>query len=376
MNPVILKLYYDYSILDIFTTIFLVFLSFFLTFYIRNILQLNRTSTLIIFSIHTLMFPIYILYLFLYGTDSLTYFIRFEGFSLVDFKPGQVFMNNIIIFFDFLKFNFYNINYIFSFLSLFSFLLYLKIIENIKIKNRFNFYVIFSFLCLPSIHFWHMGFSKDTLTFFGTSLIVYEMIKLKPNLILILFSCILLYLVRPHVGLIVFIPVAVYYFINNKNKFIKIFILFLLAILTPVMMQSIFNFTGLDSLITFVTMFQDAYVDNEATALYYDRNLLQKMLTYIFLPNIFILKDTSLFYLYIAFENTFLIYLFLNVINYKILKIKNLKNYLFLILFSFACLCIFSYITSNIGIATRQKWIFLPALFILFSKSKYNLNYK
>ena len=308
------------------------------------------------------MFPIYILYLFLYGTDSLTYFIRFEGFSLVDFKPGQVFMNNIIIFFDFLKFNFYNINYIFSFLSLFSFLLYLKIIENIKIKNRFNFYVIFSFLCLPSIHFWHMGFSKDTLTFFGTSLIVYEMIKLKPNLILILFSCILLYLVRPHVGLIVFIPVAVYYFINNKNKFIKIFILFLLAILTPVMMQSIFNFTGLDSLITFVTMFQDAYVDNEATALYYDRNLLQKMVTYIFLPNIFILKDTSLFYLY--------------VINYKILKIKNLKNYLFLILFSFACLFIFSYITSNIGIATRQKWIFLPALFILFSKSKYNLNYK
>tara|TARA_B100002051_G_C16628181_1_gene581828 strand:+ start:68 stop:1036 length:969 start_codon:yes stop_codon:yes gene_type:complete len=322
------------------------------------------------------MFPIYMLYLFLYGTDSLTYFIRFEGYAHLDFKPGQVFMNKMIIFFDFLELNFYNINYIFSLFSLLSFLLYLKIIENFKIKNTYNFYIIFSFLCLPSIHFWHMGFSKDTLTFFGISLIIYEMLKSKPNLILILFSIILLYLVRPHMGLITFIPLAAYYFINTKNKFIKILVVFLFLILVPLLMKSIFDFRGFDSLIRFLNMYKDVYVDNEATALYSDTNLIVKILSYVFLPNILFLKDTSLFYLYIAFENTFLILLFFYVINFNFFKIKNLEKNIFLLLFSLISLFIFSYITSNIGIASRQKWIFLPALFILFSRLKYSLNQK
>ena len=84
--------------------------------------------------------------------------------------------------------------------------------------------------------------------------------------------------------------------------------------LSIVTLRAIFNFTDLQSLITFLNIFQDQYIQKEATALTSDRNFLLRLLSYLFLPNIILIKDTSIFYLYIALENTFfLIFLFIKI---------------------------------------------------------------
>ncbi len=376
MSPEILTLYYNHSIIDITITTIIFFSSILLTVYTRGILKLNKLHTLLIFSIHTFMFPLYMIYLLKYGTDSLTYFVYFDKYNFLEFESGQIFLNKLIIFFDFFKLNFYNINYLISILSLFSFFLYLKIIENLKIKDKFTFYIVLSFFCLPSIHFWHMGFSKDTLTFFCISIIVYEVMKLKPNLFIIILSLSLLYFVRAHISLMTFTALIIFYLINNQNKFLKILIIILFLFITPILLRTIFNFTDLNSIVVFLNMFDDLYTSNYATALYSDTNIFLKAFYYIFLPNIFFIKDMNLFYLFVVFENTLLVILFLKVITFKILSLKNLKRYSFLILFSLIALFLLSYVTSNLGIATRQKWIFLPVIFIMLSAAKYNYNYK
>lgn len=373
MNPEILKLFYTHTFNDILVTITLIFFSVFLTIYSSNALKLNKFYTLVIFLTHNLMFPIYMLFLIKFGSDSLTYFINNQGYNYLDVKSGQIFMNKIVIFFNFFKFNFYNTNYLFSIFSLFGIYLYLKIIQDLKINNKFDKYLILVFLCLPSIHFWHMGFSKDTITFFFISLTIYEIQKSNKNIIVIIFSLIALYFVRPHISLIVFISLFCFYFINNENILFRIIISILALLFSILILRAIFDFTSVQSIFKFLSIFKDQYIQNEVTALPSDMNFLLRVISYIFLPNIIAFKDLSLFYIIVLLENTFLIFVFLKVLTFNFFSKKKFKEMSFLIFFSLISLLILTYVTSNLGIATRQKWIFLPALFILFSVSKYKL---
>ena len=340
MNPELYKLFFNHNLIDILISIFLIFASIYITINSINVLKLNRAYTLIIYSIHNLMFPLHMLFLYKYGTDSVTYFINPQGYNYVDMQSGQIFMNKILIFFELIKFNFYNLNYFFSLLSLFSIYLYLKVIQGYKIINSFNYLIVFIFLCLPSIHFWHMGFSKDTLTFFSISLIIYEISKSKKNLTILAFSILLLYFVRPHISLMVIVSLFIYYFVNFKGIFFKIIISFVVLMLSIVTLRAIFNFTDLQSLITFLNIFQDQYIQKEATALTSDRNFLLRLLSYLFLPNIILIKDTSIFYLYIALENTFLIFLFIKIFTLNFFSLEKFKTLSFLLFFSVISLCI------------------------------------
>lgn len=376
MNPEILKLFYSHTFIDTIISIFLLFFSITFTIYVRNILQLNKILTFYIFLIHTLIFPFYMFFLFSNGTDSLSYFIHFKTYTFNELETGRVFMHQLIFFFDALKLNFYNINYLFSIFSLFSFYLYLKIFEKIEIKDKFNYYFIFSLFCLPSIHFWHMGYSKDTITFICISLIIYEMLKSKTSLVIIIFPIIILYFVRVHVCLIALISITLYYFFNSKKLITKFWFIMFLSFITPYLLSEIFNFTDLKSIFEFLNIFRDLYTQQESTALYSDTNLILKLIYYIFSPNLFSIKDFNLFYLYIAFENTLLIVLFVRIFNIKFLSVEKLKYFSFLIFFSLISLYLFSFVTSNLGVAVRQKWIFLPAIYIFFSASKYKINYK
>ena len=200
--------------------------------------------------------------------------------------------------------------------------------------------------------------------------------KFKPNLFIIILSLSLLYFVHCHISMMTFTALIIFYLINNKSKFLKILMIILFLFISPILLRTIFNFTDLNSIVVFLDLFRDLYTSNDATALYSDTNIFLKAFYYIFLPNIFFIKDMNLFYLFVIFENTLLVILFLKVITFKILSLKNLKKYSFLILFSLIALFLLSYVTSNLGIATRQKWIFLPVIFIMFSAAKYNYNYK
>ena len=267
MSPDLLKLFYDYTFIDIVISILLLSLSIFLTFQFKYRLNLSGNITFVIFLIHHLMFPLYIAFLYKYGSDSLTYFIGFEGFIFNDFSPGQVFLNKVLFFFKFIKFNFYNVNYFFSILSLSSLLLLLKVISDFKIEDKYTFHILISFLFLPSIHFWHMGYSKDTLTFFCISIIIYEVMKSKQNFIIIIFSLLLLYLVRIHICLFIIISFFSYYFLNIKSILIRVVGLVFVLFLTQFMLSNIFIFTDLESILVFLNIFQDLYTDDPATAL-------------------------------------------------------------------------------------------------------------
>ncbi len=91
-----------------------------------------------------------------------------------------------------------------------------------------------------------------------------------------------------------------------------------------------------------------------------------KIFTYLFRPLIF--EVNSIFSLAAAIDNLIILYLMIS--GGKILIKKNInvvgENRLFMWVYSILVLLILASTTANLGIALRQKWMFMPMLIFLF----------
>ena len=109
-----------------------------------------------------------------------------------------------------------------------------------------------------------------------------------------------------------------------------------------------------------------------------ETNFIERFFNYFFYPYPWSNLYKEIFYLVMILENLFIIYLFIFVI-LKIFKEKNLifnKNvYDLITILSFILLgLVLSQITSNSGIAFRQKWMILPFLIIMISYNTKKVN--
>ena len=94
------------------------------------------------------------------------------------------------------------------------------------------------------------------------------------------------------------------------------------------------------------------------------------MWDYFFFPSIWQKLNLNFFSIILYFESLLLVFIFIFfVFNFKFSKINNL--YIFIGICSFITLyLILVLVTSNHGIAIRQKWMILPFLIIILSNKK------
>ena len=109
----------------------------------------------------------------------------------------------------------------------------------------------------------------------------------------------------------------------------------------------------------------------------FDSNFFEKIYHYLFTPSLINYKKDSLIFLMMSFENTFLLMIILIMftkiiinISQSKLRIKDILEFenLFILLISLTLLIVLSHTTFNSGIATRQKYIFLPLILYLMFK--------
>ncbi len=109
-----------------------------------------------------------------------------------------------------------------------------------------------------------------------------------------------------------------------------------------------------------------------------ETNFIKRFFNYFFYPYPWSNLYNEIFYLVMIFENLFLIYLFI----FVILKILKEKNFIYnrgiydlISIISFIMLgLVLSQITSNLGIAFRQKWMILPFIIIMISHNTNRAN--
>ena len=184
----------------------------------------------------------------------------------------------------------------------------------------------------------------------------------------------LMFFVRPHIAIFMLLAYATTYIITSrevKNSIIvKIIILFLIAILGLLSLPYILSYLGIselsiDKIISFIDFRSKVDMGGGSS---YDNSgpLIWNAFSFFFRPLFF--DARSLFQFVYSFENAIILiilfkYIFLQ-LHKIIINIKS-KIVIYILSYSFSLGLIMVYITSNLGLAVRQKYMILPFLFVL-----------
>ena len=265
--------------------------------------------------------------------------------------------------------NDFNIIVIFSLISFFGIIIFIQNLIKLGIERKIAYTILF----IPGLHFWTTIIGKDCLILFFLSYFFHLYIDRK-----IFFSIILLmlvFLIRPHIGLIFLLSVAIteIIIIKGYRKFILLLIsliIFYIFFNLPYIQDLLYNSSNILSqniiLQTLNELSEYAQKYTHTDTHYDSSNLYVNMFNYVIFPLEFILKNNSFVVnSYILIEIFTLIFLSILILNHK----KDFKIDKRIIYFLFICTFIYLMIMPqtffNFGLNTRQKWMIIPFIIYL-----------
>ena len=360
----------------------------------------NHLIYLLIYFVHFLIFCFAILfYINNFSSDVngyMDYALNYNGLyknkeRILIWQPfstgTSLIKTSTYFFYNYLYLSKFNIYLIYSSIGLFGFFIYLKNLNfNYGEKKIFKAIVYLLFLLLPSFHFFSSLVGKEGIFFLITALLIYSTKDFNNRKILFLLSLFLAFLIRPQVGLIMFISITPFYILqylfNKNNSIYKITITILtLIILFELLCLRFFNLHFFEFVKIFKLILEqiisraDLADIGSSGIIISDYNFFQLLFNYLFGPSISSIKNY--FYFIAAIEGIFLIILIslmISFINFKkITKIAIFRIFP-LISYCFIFLIVMSYATSNLGIAIRQKWMILPVIIYILSYLDFKSN--
>ncbi|WP_143424226.1 hypothetical protein [Geoanaerobacter pelophilus] len=294
----------------------------------------------------------------LYGTG--TPFISFLSYPFVHWMGVSYFSLYML-------FNF------FGFIGLCYF--YFSVLEQMgPAKNDEAIHSLNLFLFIPGLNFWTSAIGKDSLNIFGMGMLLYAISDMRKRPFLFVFSLIVLYHVRPHVFLLVTVSLAIAFLLRRGVFRVEnIFFLILTMVVAFVMKDVILEKAGAGAVddLTGATEYLDKrqeYNLGGGSSLDISQySFGMKLFSYLYRPLFFDAKSVTM--LAASLENT----LYLLLTAHLLFKLplgsllKERRLYVtFGITFFFIMLIVMSWATANLGIAVRQKMMFIPILLAVY----------
>jgi len=362
------------SIDQVFSSLIIFTLGLLILEKLRLTLKIKFIKSLIIYIYHTFFMFIYIKYTLNNSADSLLYFSHGITNSDIQFSIGTSFIYyliNILSVFNisylgyFLLFNIFgSIGLLYFYGSL------LQIVSNKKLfYRRLALIVVF----LPSISFWSVSIGKDSIAFLSVGLMLWASLDLKKRKVLFILAVFCMFLIRPHIAAVVLLSLSLVIISGKDVKFFyKIIISSFLVTISYFAISFVIKYVGLESVQNinevsqYVEKRQSYNQDGGGGIDISSMNIIEQVFTYLFRPLPF--EAHSLSSLLASFDNLFLLFLFILFVRAYIRnKPFKLINYNFIFLYSVLLILILSSTTANLGIAVRQKWMFMPiVIFIWF----------
>ena len=240
---------------------------------------------------------------------------------------------------------------------------------------------------LPSMSFWTGAIGKDSIAYMSTGLLLWASIDLRRKNVLFLFGFACMFLVRPHIALIIIVAFVLSLLITKTlSPFKRIFFigasLISMTLLIPFAIDYI-GFKGdlsVEEAQDFISLRQGYNIEGYGGGINISSMpFILKIFTYIFRPLPY--EAHSLLSFLSSIDNLILLMVFtLSLLSAAISKGKifslydSKENRWFLLFFALGVMVISSMTTSNLGISVRQKWMFMPILLyfmFLFIKVKW-----
>lgn len=366
-----MNIYRDFSAFQNMLTIVILIISFYLLFImtVKNKKDLNTVS--LIFIWHTI-------YSILYYTLSVRPGAVFDAkkyyrISISDAELGLIPGTKFIYAFTStfsrnLNFSYLNSTLVYNSIGAMGLvLLYLALKKHLRYLSVYWTSILF----LPSLSYWSSGLGKDSISFFSTCLFIYSITSSKYRNILFLISLSTMFMVRPHIAFAMLISFVAYFIIqSNVHILLKLMTLPIIGAIVLASLGYVQEYTGLeDASIEGVTDYYDSRsdlnMDGGSSINTSNMPLLIKMFSYIFRP--FPFEAHSLIAFIASIENSILFLTFIY-ITYKARRYFNLivkSENLWLLLYTIITWIMLSYGLKNLGIAARQKWMFMPVIIYL-----------
>lgn len=333
----------------------------------------------ILFFWHTLFSIAYFWYTLSNSADAMKYYRLSLGEQFF-FYPGSKFVYFITSFFSKgIDANYLNTTLFYNLIgSLGLVFLYLSLKDLFKYLPRYWLFILF----IPSMSFWSAGLGKDSISFFSICLFLYSIASSKKMALLLPIAFFLMFMVRPHIALLILVSYIIYFIIKAKIHIVfKISTLPIIAIAVFLSIGFVQQYVGLedsslDSMSEYIDKRQGSNLGGGSSLDIASMSYPMQMFTYVFRPLPF--EAHSAVALVTSLENTILLFLFI----YILFKSKfNLRPFiqdknLWLFTYVFLTCTILAMTTANLGIATRQKWMFMPVLLylLIYSFHNYKLN--
>ncbi len=391
-------LFYNSLSYSILISILLIIINFKIFSILQNKLKIEKNVSNLIYFLSLIFVVFYLLNDILSllkispGSDSISYYFNAEQkilYEKIPLIPGHNFLLYLTYSLKLLSFDFISINFLFGILTSVSKLIFYYCISKF-FTNTLDKYLILLFIFLPSYNFWSSGISKDTLTIFLFSLFLFSFVK--NNFKFFLIALLFLSFIRLHLFYIVtltFLLTTICLFTYSQILKQKIFLfdkelsdknfilLFLSGFILFLIIGYFFYNEHIFNLLNVIKHFQNMYPENnfiESTKFF------ERIFEYNFRP--FILDTSNYLLNILKIENVLLLVLFLILILkslYLIFTLKKINLYKIdlkiFILLSFISIAIFQILlTSNYGIAIRQKWSYLPGIIFLLYYFKFFLS--
>lgn len=233
--------------------------------------------------------------------------------------------------------------------------------------------IVTTILFLPGINYWTVGIGKDGLIFLGIVGALWSIYFLPEKPLSLLMSLILIFLIRPHIGIIMILSGLITIATTSKNSLAKRFFLvaLILAVLTFTLPTAL-EFTGLESVDSktvdgYIQERQGYNQSGEGAVDISQIPFVLQILTYLYRPLFF---DVSNFMGVIAsVENLWFVLLsrFVLTSQFSAMIFSHSNNWFFRfnLIYFLAGTSLLATTTSNLGIALRQKYMVLPSLMLL-----------
>jgi hypothetical protein len=264
--------------------------------------------------------------------------------------------------------------FVYSFFGLLGFYFLLKILINISDKEWSAWFYL---LLLPNVHFWSVAIGKDSLIFFGISLLLYSY-YFKKRWTFFIFPLLLVGFVRLHILFFILIAFGTTQVLLNKNIKIatKILVFIVLGgflyVMFPFLMARV-GFIDTESIVSQLEDLAGQKIEGGSSIYMGDKNLLVKWLSYLFRPLFY--DAFNILSWIVSFENVLWLYFFIKIFKEWRKKIQfSFQDIYWTMFFAIFFITIpAAYLLYNLGLAIRQKTMIIPFLFTLLFLSTFRL---
>lgn len=227
-------------------------------------------------------------------------------------------------------------------------------------------------LFLPGASFWSAAISKDAFSFFAAGVAVWGVLRPSSRWPAMLLAVAALLLVRPHIAVVMMVALAGALIFGLRSAvIIRVILGFLAAAVGAFMLQFALEYVGLENasgtadFVDYVEQRQNANTEGGSSVDLVGMSVPVRLFTYLFRP--LFVDAGNVLGLASSVENLVLL-LIVAIAVFSIFGRKRsvLPNFAWVatLLFSLLTWGVLANTTANLGIATRQKWMFVPLLLV------------